>query len=153
MKSKKFSISLLLALIMLFIGCNTKQTGTSTADEITTFVDETYTEVFAAYAKAHQNNGMSPDRSVFDKKYLTERLQAQINNEEMIDADYWIQAQDFTTPVFEIQDSHVTDSNNGYVDILIRIFGADDKSATPCRIVVTKENGQWKIDEFQNIQR
>ena len=60
---------------------------------------------------------MGPDRSMFDKKYLTRRLQREINNDDMIDCDYWLQAQDFTIPVFKIKESHATDDSNGYVDI------------------------------------
>ena len=85
--------------------------NSQTANEIRQFVSNTYTEVFAAYTQEHLNEGNGPDRSVFDKKFLSKRLQKAIDSEEMIDCDYWLHAQDFTTPVFDIKDVHATDEN------------------------------------------
>jgi hypothetical protein len=121
------------------------------AQEIEQFISATYTEVFSAYAQANKG-GSTPDRSVFDKKYLTERFQAEIDNEEMIDCDYWIQAQDFSTPTFEIKGIHVTDNNNGYADIIIKVFGEETTTPTLCRVIVQKANGNWKIDNFKSSE-
>ena len=136
---------------MLLMGCSQKD-NTSVAEEMADFVDEVYSDVFDAYAEEHEREGIAPDRSAFDRKYLTESLQKIINGEDMIDADYWIQAQDYTTPVFKVVDCHADDENGGYVDIIIKVFGEDDQSATDCRVVVRKENGEWKIDDFQHLQ-
>lgn len=123
--------------------------GVNTAEELAAFVKETYTDVFAAYAEAN-SQGTVPDISVFDKKYLTRSLQDSLNSEEFIDADYWLQAQDFSTPVFDIVDSRATDENSGYVDIAIKVFGRDSESVQDCRVMVRKEDGQWKIGGFQS---
>lgn len=144
MKGKLILSFIALLGIVTLSGCNRK-----TAREIMTFVNETYTDVFSAYTQYHTNGGPMPDRSAFDKKYLTESLQTIINNEEFIDADYWIQAQDFTTPTFNIVDCHVTDKECGYADISIKVFGDKTPSATICRVVVKKEKGSWKIDDFR----
>lgn len=119
------------------------------AQEIEQFISTTYTEVFAAYTQANKQGG-DPNRSDFDKKYLTERLQEEINSEEMIDCDYWIQAQDFITPTFEIKGIHVTDDNNGYADIIIKVFGEGTSTPSLCRIMVQKIDGNWKIDNFKS---
>ena len=120
----------------------------STDKAIEKFVDDTFTEVYAAYAKANEQGTML-DRSVYDKKYFTKSLLKAIDDEEIIDSDYWIQAQDFSTPVFSIKDTHVTDENGGYVDIVIKVFGENSRSTSECRVVVTKEDGKWKIDDLQ----
>lgn len=128
---------------------NTK--NSQTANEIRQFVSNTYTEVFAVYKQEHLNEGNGPDRSVFDKKFLSKRLQKAIDIEEMIDVDYWIHAQDFTTPVFKIMDVHVTDEKSGWADMEIRVFGPDtsDTDASYSRVQVKVEDGKWKIDDFQ----
>ena len=148
MLKKTFFRSLALVCLLVWSACN--HTGDAqTAKEIETFVSNTYTDVFAAYTNEHLQGGISPDRSVFDKKYLTKRLQQELDSEEFIDCDYWLQAQDFTTPVFQIKDSHVSDASNGYVDIAIKVFGEEQESAQNCRVAVKKENGEWKIDDFK----
>lgn len=119
------------------------------AQEMEQFISATYTDVFAAYSQANKQ-GDVPNRSDFDKKYLTERLQAEINSAEMIDCDYWLQAQDFTTPVFEVKGIHVSDDNNGYVYISIKVFGEETTTPTLCRVIVQKANGNWKIDNFKS---
>ncbi len=126
----------------------TSTPNSQTANEIRQFVSNTYTEVFAAYTQEHLNEGNGPDRSVFDKKFLSKRLQKAINSEEMIDCDYWIHAQDFTTPVFDIKDVHATDEKSGYADIEIRVFGPDSEPSDS-RVQVKIEDGKWKIDDFQ----
>ncbi len=148
MTKKTLIFSLILAWFCVLPGCSRKS-NKQIGKEIETFVNDTYTDVFSAYTEENQRGGMGPDRSVFDKKYLTRRLQREINNDDMIDCDYWLQAQDFTTPVFKIKESHATDDSNGYVDIIIKVFGAEDKNAVKCRVVVTKEKGKWKIDNFK----
>ena len=130
--------------LVVLTGCGRK----TTAQEIVKFVEETYTDVFSVYTQKDKK-GEFVRRSEFDKKYLTKRLQTLINNEEFIDCDYWLQAQDFTTPTFKIKDYHVTDKDSGYVDIEIKVFGETDKEGVACRVVVKKENGKWKIDDFQ----
>lgn len=120
-----------------------------TANEIRQFISDTYTEVFAAYTQEHLKGGNGPDRSVFDKKFLSKRLQKAIDSEEMIDCDYWVQAQDFTTPVFDIKDVHATDEKSGYADIEIKVFGPDSNEPSYSRVQVKIENGKWKIDDFQ----
>jgi ABC-type transporter MlaC component len=123
--------------------------NSQTVNEIRKFVYDTYTEVFSAYTQEHIKGGNGPDRSVFDKKFLSQRLQKAIDSEEMIDCDYWIQAQDFTTPVFDIKDVHATDEKSGYADIEIKVFGEDDSEGAVSRVQVKIENGEWKIDDFQ----
>lgn len=123
--------------------------NSQTANEIRQFVSNTYTEVFAAYTQEHLNEGNGPDRSVFDKKFLSQRLQKAIDSEEMIDFDYWVHAQDFTTPVFDIKDVHATDEKSGYADIEIRVFGPDSNEPSYSRVQVKIEDGKWKIDDFQ----
>ena len=123
--------------------------NSQTANEIRQFVSNTYTEVFAAYTQEHLNEGNGPDRSVFDKKFLSQRLQKAIDSEEMIDFDYWLSAQDFTTPVFDIKDVHATDEKSGYADIEIKVFGEEDSGGVISRIMVKIENGKWKIDDFR----
>ena len=123
--------------------------NSQTANEIRKFVFDTYTEVFSAYTQEHIKGGNGPDRSVFDKKFLSQRLQKAIDSEEMIDCDYWLQAQDFTTPVFDIKDVHATDEKSGYADIEIKVFGEDDSEGAVSRVQVKIENGKWKIDDFQ----
>ena len=147
MLKKTFFRSLALVCLLVLSACN-QTSNAQTAEEIETFVTDTYTDVFAAYTRENLKDGMIPDRSVFDKKYLTKRLQHEIDSQEMIDVDYWLQAQDFTTPVFQIKDSHVTDASNGYVDIAIKVFGEKQETAQNYRVVVKKENGKWKIDDF-----
>ena len=119
-----------------------------TDKEIKDFVSSTYSEVFAAYTQEHLKGGIGPSRSEFDKKFLSKRLQKAINSEEMIDCDYWVQAQDFTTPVFDIKDVHATDEKSGYADIEIRVFGPDSEPSGS-RVQVKIEDGKWKIDDFQ----
>ena len=123
--------------------------NSQTANEIRKFIFDTYTEVFSAYTQEHIKGGHCPDRSVFDKKFLSQRLQKAIDSEEMIDCDYWIQAQDFTTPVFDIKDVHATDEKSGYADIEIKVFGKEDTGGVVSRIMVKIENGKWKIDDFR----
>ena len=123
--------------------------NSQTANEIRKFVFDTYTEVFSAYTQEHIKGGNGPDRSVFDKKFLSQRLQKAIDSEEMIDCDYWVQAQDFTTPVFDIKDVHATDEKSGYADIEIRVFGPDSNEPSYSRVQVKIEDGNWKIDDFQ----
>ena len=123
--------------------------NSQTVNEIRKFVFDTYTEVFSAYTQEHIKGGHGPNRSVFDKKFLSQRLQKAIDSEEMIDCDYWIQAQDFTTPVFDIKDVHATDENSGYADIEIKVFGEEDSGGVVSRIMVKIENGKWKIYDFQ----
>ena len=127
----------------------TSTPNSQTANEIRQFVSNTYTEVFAAYTQEHLNEGNGPDRSVFDKKFLSKRLQKAIDSEEMIDFDYWLSAQDFTTPVFDIKDVHATDEKSGYADIEIKVFGEDESEGAVSRVQVKIENGKWKIDDFQ----
>ena len=127
----------------------TSTPNSQTANEIRQFVSDTYTEVFAAYTQEHLNEGNGLDRSVFDKKFLSQRLQKAIDSEEMIDCDYWVQAQDFTTPVFDIKDVHATDEKSGYADIEIKVFGKEDTGGVVSRIMVKIENGKWKIDDFR----
>ena len=124
--------------------------NSQTVNEIRKFVFDTYTEVFSAYKVEHIKGGNGPDRSVFDKKFLSLRLQKAIDSEEMIDFDYWLHAQDFTTPVFNIKDVHATDEKSGYADIEIKVFGEDQDSEASCsRVMVKIEDGKWKIDDFQ----
>ncbi len=127
----------------------TSTPNSQTANEIRKFVFDTYTEVFSAYTQEHIKGGNGPDRSVFDKKFLSKRLQKAINSEEMIDYDYWVHAQDFTTPVFDIKDVHATDEKSGYADIEIRVFGPDSNEPSYSRVQVKIEDGKWKIDDFQ----
>ena len=123
--------------------------NSQTDKEIKDFVSSTYSEVFAAYTQEHLKGGIGPSRSEFDKKFLSKRLQKAIDSEEMIDCDYWIQAQDFTTPVFDIKDVHATDEKSGYADIEIKVFGEEDSRGVVSRIMVKIEDGKWKIDDFQ----
>ncbi|MBE6331287.1 MAG: DUF3828 domain-containing protein [Bacteroidales bacterium] len=118
------------------------------AQEIEQFISATYTEVFAAYTQANKHGG-EVNMSVFDEKFISERLRTELYNNETIDCDYWLHAQDFTTPVFEIKGVHVTDEKNGYADIIIKVFGEKHSCSSLCRTIVQKIDGNWKIDQFQ----
>lgn len=114
------------------------------------FITSVYTNVFAAYARDNELGGFGPDRTSFDKQYLSRRKQRALGSEE-IDGDYWIMAQDFTTPTFRILDVAMTDSVSGYADVRIKVFGDSSNVSSVCRVSVVRENGAWKIDEFTSL--
>lgn len=72
------------------------------------------------------------------------RCQERDDSYEIIGFDYWLQAQDFDHPSMKIQKAELLDDNKVQADLLMNDFGSD----RVCRVVVVKENDQWKVDDF-----
>ena len=170
------------SLVMVFVlcGCHTQAENKSAADAegsvnqasdtavVQQRVQEIYGDVFKEYNLEDSlrnldkldGPGASSRRGEFIQNYCSQewnQLSRQINEIDSLyhagemgfwEADYWIMGQDWHQ--LSISDVEVLDVNQAeaHVKFMLHNLG----SAKPVALTMVKEDGIWKIDDFQDLE-
>jgi len=123
------------------------QSGGQTPEAVTTAFYKVYLHAL--------NTGKDPIRKDRDawRPYVTPRLIAVIDkmiaSPDGLDADYFIQAQDFEKnweEFIQVSPAKITDSKAG---LTVRL-GKGPEAHTPFNVILRKDAAGWKIDDVQS---
>lgn len=117
-------------------------------------VEHIYNKVFAVYARA-ENDLSVLNETNFDGLYCSDDWNQTVakvtekdskNDDEIgfFDADYWVMGQDFSE--LSISDVAVESINGSRATVVMMLHNCG--SATPVRLTMVYERGNWFIDDF-----
>lgn len=110
-------------------------------------IQEMYDDIFRTQRTADGN--YDPDQQYCTESYLelsrkAKKLSRAIGELGPMDYDHWTQGQDADNPEANVLNVEMTGENEAAADVEITDFGHKQS----VRIIVKKEHGQWKVDDF-----
>ena len=150
------------ACLAALAGCGSRASGGRADDSVaadtsaTGWLRSVYDSVAMWYAAAERDPSLA--RPDFEAKYMSESyntlyravlaVDERVEAEGMIgffDSDHWVHGQDFGGVAFEVaSDESAVAEGRLVVPVKVRNLGA----VTPFRVVLTRENGQWRMDDI-----
>ena len=154
MKKTKILIVALLAACPLWACAVAAQTVPTDKEQLVARVKHIYNKVFAVYARAENDLSVLNDTN-FDGLYCSDDWNQTVakvtekdskNDDEIgfFDADYWVMGQDFSE--LSISDVAVESINGSRATVVMMLHNCG--SATPVRLTMVYERGNWFIDDF-----